>query len=90
MSSKRKRTAVLQVKKPGKARAKRRGYELEAQLPQGVTPAEKRAALEALAKLHGIQPIDDPTMMTATFWPPDETAEQIVSAIRALRHEGKR
>jgi hypothetical protein len=54
-------------------------------LPQGCTPAEKRAALEALAEMNGVEPISNPAEMTADFWPPEESADEIVSAIRALR-----
>jgi hypothetical protein len=56
-------------------------------LPQGCTPAEKRAALEMLAEMSGVRPIDDPASMTAKFWPADEDADMIVAAIRALRRQ---
>jgi hypothetical protein len=69
--------------------ASRRGAPQGERLPQRCTPAEKRAALEALAARHGVRPIDDPSAMIAAFWPPDESAEEIVTAIRSLRREGE-
>src|ERR1700681_4968741 len=65
----------------GELRVSRRGN----QLPQGCTPTEKRAYLEALARLHGVEPIDDPAAMVADFWPAQESADDFVAAIRALR-----
>jgi hypothetical protein len=56
-------------------------------LPQGCTPAEKRAALEALAEMHGVRPIEDPAAMAAEFWPDEETADEIMTALRALRRQ---
>lgn len=58
-------------------------------LPQGCTPAEKLAYLEALARRHGVKPIDDPVTMVADFWPARETADELVNAVRALRRQGK-
>jgi hypothetical protein len=71
------------------ASAPGRGAPQGQRLPQGCTPAEKRAALEALAERHGVRPIDDPSAMIADFWPPWESADEIVTAIRALRREGE-
>ena len=67
----------------------RRLRRLRYQLPQGCTPAEKRAALEKLAELSGVRPINDPKSMIANFWPADEDADMIVTAIRALRRQRK-
>ena len=58
-------------------------------LPQGVAPAEKLAALEALAALHGVEPIQDPRTMVAPFWPPEEDTDEMVSALRELRRRGR-
>ncbi len=57
------------------------------QLPQGCTPAQKQAYVKALADLHNVGPIRDPATMTAAFWPAEETADDIVTAIRALRRQ---
>src|SRR3989338_3676473 len=56
-------------------------------LPQGCTPAQKRAYLKALADLHNVQPIKDPATMVAAFWPADESADDLVNAVRALRRQ---
>jgi hypothetical protein len=66
-------------------RVSRRGN----QLPQGCTPTEKRAYLEALARLRGVKPIDDPATMVADFWPAQESADDFVAAVRALRRQAK-
>jgi hypothetical protein len=66
-----------------------RGLGGDGRLPQGVPPAEKRAAVEALAELHGVGPVEDPRRMAAPFWPAGESADEIVSAIRELRRKGK-
>ena len=57
------------------------------QLPQGCTPAQKRACLQALADIHNVQPIQDPAAMVAAFWPADESADDVVNALRALRRQ---
>jgi hypothetical protein len=64
-------------------RLRRLGYKL----PQRCPPAEKLAALEKLAELSGIQPIDDPRSMIAGFWPANEDADTIIAAIRNLRRQ---
>ena len=66
-----------------------RASDNDAKLPQGCTPAEKRAALEALANLRGVQPIADPATMAADFWPAEESVDEMVNAIRALRRESE-
>lgn len=58
------------------------------QLPLGVSPEEKRQALEALADSHGVGLVQDPRAMVADFWPKHETAADMVEAIRALRRQG--
>ena len=58
-------------------------------LPQGCSPADKLAALEQLAAEEGTAPIENPNDLVADFWPEDETADEIVAAIRTLRREGK-
>ena len=54
-------------------------------LPQGCSPAKKRAALEMLAEMHGVKPIDNPAGMTAPFWPNDESTDEMLAALRAIR-----
>lgn len=49
-------------------------------LPQGCSPAEKLAALEALAELQGIKPIDDPREMIGDFWPENESVDEFLAA----------
>jgi hypothetical protein len=58
-------------------------------VPQ-TTPAARRAALEAQMERKGIKPIDDPDTMTADFWPADETADEVIEAVRALRRRTRR
>jgi len=76
----------------------RRGYTFETwvrvmrtrKLPQGCTPAEKLAAIKALADLHGVHPVEDPeSMMAPGFWPEHESVDEFVDVIRALRRQGK-
>jgi hypothetical protein len=67
----------------------RRLRKLGYKLPQHCPPEEKLAALEKLAELSGVQPIDDPRSMIAAFWPADEDADTIIAAIRKLRRQGK-
>lgn len=57
-------------------------------LPQGVSPDEKRKAIEALADINGVMKVQDPRAMVADFWPADETADDIAAAIRELRGQG--
>jgi hypothetical protein len=58
-------------------------------LLQGVRPAEKLAALDRLAERDGIGPVTDPDDLIAPFWPADETADDLVTAIRDLRRQGR-
>jgi hypothetical protein len=99
MSSRRKPSPAESANKASRRRAKSGGHDPEVddflvwlrlsrnggRLPQGCTPAEKRAALEALAGMNGVEPISNPAEMTADFWPAGESADDIVTSIRALR-----
>jgi hypothetical protein len=103
MSSRRKPSPARSANKAGRARAESAGHDPEVddfvvrlrlsrnggRLPQGCTPAEKRAALEAVAEMNGVEPISNPAEMTADFWPSEKSADEIVAAIRTLRRDRK-
>jgi hypothetical protein len=42
----------------------------------------------ALAAQQGVKPIANPQELFADFWPADETADQVVDAVRRWRREG--
>ena len=44
--------------------------------------------LEELAREQGVHPIEDPSSLVADVWPEDETADEIIAAVQAWRHEG--
>lgn len=52
-------------------------------------PNDKLAALLAHAEEHGIKPVADPDAMRAGFWPAEESVDNFVAAIRALRRQGQ-
>jgi len=49
---------------------------------QGKTLAE-------LIAEQGVKPVADPAELAADFWPEDETADDLVAWVRALRREGQ-
>jgi hypothetical protein len=51
------------------------------------TGALAQAHLEALMRMQGVCPVDDPTRLLGTFWPEDETADNFLAAVRAWRDE---
>src|SRR5215211_1888324 len=42
-------------------------------------------SLQALAALQGVAPISDPTRLLGNFWPANESADDFLAAIAALR-----
>ncbi|HJT75646.1 MAG TPA: hypothetical protein VJ739_00435 [Gemmataceae bacterium] len=44
---------------------------------------------EALAVQQGVKPIANPEELFADFWPAEETADQLVQAVRRWRREGR-
>jgi hypothetical protein len=57
--------------------------------PQRFTSAERLAELLAHAERRGIKPISDPDTMMADFWPPEESIDEFIAAVRALRRQGR-
>ena len=51
------------------------------------TRALAQARLEALMRMMGVRPVDDPTRLLGTFWPEDESADDFLAAVRAWRDE---
>ena len=49
-------------------------------IPEGLSPAEKAAALEAWAELQGIQPIQNLEELKGDFWPEDENVDEFLAA----------
>ena len=56
------------------------------------TPAARRKALEERMKKHGLKPIEDFDRYleeVGDFWPEEETCDEFLAWLRALRHEGR-
>lgn len=51
------------------------------------TPAQKLAALKALAKAQGIEPIVDPSDLIGDFWPEHESVDDFVEARQRWQRE---
>lgn len=61
-------------------------------LSQHPTPAERRAELDKRMRARGITPIEDfdcYLLEVADFWPEDETCDEFIAWLRALRREGR-
>lgn len=80
---------MVRKNKPAKPTRRKPVTRRTIRLPQGCSPSAKLAALDVLADMEGIKPIDDPSTMVAPFWPKEESADSIVEAVRALRRQGK-
>ena len=49
------------------------------------TATPRRTSLEELARQQVVQPVTDPRNLLGTFWPEDETADDFLAAVRAIR-----
>lgn len=66
--------------------------ELYPSLATGPTPAARRKALEERMRQRGLKPIDDFNRYleeVRDFWPEDESCDDFLTWLRALRHEGR-
>jgi hypothetical protein len=52
-------------------------------------PQDDARLLDALAARQGVKPIVNVDQLYADFWPKDETADQIIEAVRRWSREGE-
>jgi hypothetical protein len=45
--------------------------------------------VEELAAEKGVKPVEDPNELKGDFWPEDESVDEFLAWLRALRREGK-
>jgi hypothetical protein len=55
----------------------------------GVTYFWKSKRVEDLAKEQGVKAVEDPNDLKGDFWPDDESVEEFLAWLRALRRKGK-
>jgi hypothetical protein len=46
--------------------------------------------LAALARAQGVSPVTNPEKLLGTFWPKDETADELIEAVKAWRRADDR
>jgi hypothetical protein len=57
--------------------------------PAGTSPFWKAQTIEELAAEQGIQPVADPRILRADFWPESESVDEFLAWLKELRREGR-